>query len=250
MNKIILHIPHSSNHIPFKEGYLVNQEILDAEMLKLIDWYTDDLFSFEEGIPIRADFARIFCDVERFADDALEVMAQSGMGVLYTHTDTGLTMREVSNDLRQKILDNYYWPHHQKLSETVREQLQLHGKALIVDCHSFPHKPLQRALDKRENRPDFNIGTDPFHTPNYLIEASIEFFADKGFSLGVDWPFRGSLVPMDYYQKDKKVESIMLEINRSLYLDEPTNEKSKDYENTKKVVREFLEMIHRNFQNA
>lgn len=83
--------------------------------------------------------------------------------------------------------------HHQKLSETVGNQLQLHGKAMIVDCHSFPNKPLQRALDKQENRPDFNIGTDPFHTPDYLIEASIDFFAEKGFSLGVDWPFQGSL---------------------------------------------------------
>jgi len=48
---------------------------------------------------------------------------------------------------------------------------------------------------------------------------------------------------MEYYQKNKNVESIMLEINRKLYLKEGTNEKSENYEKTKEVVQEYIELI-------
>ena len=48
---------------------------------------------------------------------------------------------------------------------------------------------------------------------------------------------------MDYYQKNKNVHSIMLEVNRELYLKEPSNEKSNQFEETKKVVKEYLEML-------
>lgn len=83
MQKSILHIPHSSTKIPMTNGYVVDQEVLDREILKLTDWYTDDLFSLVGSIQVRADFSRIFCDTERFTDDSLEVMAKFGMGVLY-----------------------------------------------------------------------------------------------------------------------------------------------------------------------
>ena len=48
---------------------------------------------------------------------------------------------------------------------------------------------------------------------------------------------------MTYYRIDKKVQSIMVEINRKLYLKEPTNEKSDEYQATKKVTQEFLSLI-------
>lgn len=243
MKSLILHIPHSSTIIPIKEGYCVTDEILHQEILKLTDWYTDDLFENETDISIIAPFSRIFCDTERFSDDSQEVMAQFGMGVLYEKTDTGEPLRAISPELRQRILDNYYWKHHNDLTESVRLQLEQFGRATIVDCHSFPHKPIIRALDQSSFRPDFNIGTDAFHTPQKWIDASIAFFEEKGYSLGVDRPYEGSIVPMDYYQKDKNVHSIMLEINRAIYLDEPSNEKSNQYQKTKQIVQEFLQLL-------
>ncbi len=243
MKKIILHIPHSSTGIPFTKGYVVEQEVLDSEILKLTDWYTDDLFSCENSIPIRADFSRIFCDTERFADDSQEIMAKYGMGVLYEKTDDGRPLRKVTEELRNEILSNFYEPHHHKLTKTVDDELNKNGKTLIVDCHSFPDIPIVRDLDQRANRPDFNIGTDSFHTPQKLVKVAEEFFKSKGCSLGVDEPYKGALVPLKHYRKTKNVYSIMLEINRKLYLNEPTNKKSENYLQTKKVVGEFLEVM-------
>lgn len=91
-NKIILHIPHASTNIPIIDGYIVDTVVLDNEILKLTDWYTDDLFCSEQDEMIIAPFSRIFCDPERFTDDAMEVMAQHGMGVLYEKGDDGKTI--------------------------------------------------------------------------------------------------------------------------------------------------------------
>ena len=64
-----------------------------------------------------------------------------------------------------------------------------------------------------------------------------------GYTLGIDWPYSGSIVPMEYYKNDDRVKSIMLEVNRSLYLEGDTNNKSKDYNKTKEVVQGFLNLL-------
>jgi N-formylglutamate deformylase len=241
--KLILHIPHSSSNIPDLEAYIVNEIELKKEILKLTDWYTDDLFYSENDEMIRADFSRIFCDPERFVDDSEEIMAQYGMGVLYEKNDDGEVIRNVSPALKLRIVNDYYSKHHQKLSQKVDDQLQSYGKAIIVDCHSYPNTPLNRDLSKQPNRPDFNIGTDSFHTPAFLIDASVSFFENRGCTLGIDWPYRGSIVPLEHYGKNEKVHTIMLEINRSLYLKEPSNEKSERYSEIKTITQDFLKTI-------
>lgn len=245
MKKLILHIPHSSTEIPILDGYVSSLDNIQQEIIKLTDWYTDDLFDTDVDSKIVAPFSRIFCDVERFADDELEIMSKVGMGVLYEKLDSDEILRKVTPELREKILIDYYWKHHNGLTTIVEEQLNVNGECLIVDCHSFPSTPLLKAIDQNKNRPDFNIGTDSFHTPKKYIEASSSYFENLGYSLGVDWPYSGSIVPMKYYQKEKRVSSIMLEINRKLYLNEPTNEKSIDYEKTKKVVQGYLNLLRR-----
>jgi N-formylglutamate amidohydrolase len=192
--KIILHIPHSSIIFPMIDGFIADKATLDKEVLKLTDWYTDDLFHSAFDDMIIADFSRIFCDPERFTDDTQEIMAQYGMGVLYEKSDEGEIIRNITPDLRERILNEYYWKHHNRLNQAVSKQLKLYGKVLIIDCHSFKNSPLKRNLNQEINRPDFNIGTDSFHTPQKLIDISVDFFNKLGYSLGIDWPSSGSIV--------------------------------------------------------
>lgn len=241
MKQVVLHIPHASTVIPLSDGYVVNQYKLNNEVLKLTDWYTDDIFSSKTDISIVTPFSRVFCDVERFVDDASEVMSKSGMGVLYERCDDDIVLRNITPKLRDHIIDNYYWSHHDLLSKTISQQLKLRGSCIIIDCHSFPEIPLLKALDQRLDRPDFNIGTDAYHTPFKYVEASVSYFESHGYTLGIDYPYSGSIVPMSYYKKDKRVNSIMLEVNRRLYLDK--NLKSSNYEKTKEVVQGFIELI-------
>jgi N-formylglutamate amidohydrolase len=241
--KIILHVPHASTRISLLDGYVVDSSVLEKEMLKLTDWYTDDLFYSEKDEMIVADFSRIFCDPERFSDDAQEVMAQYGMGVLYEKSDNGEVIRIVSPELREKILQSYYWRHHSQFSAAVNDQLVRFGKAFIVDCHSYPSKPLTRDLDQQPIRPDFNIGTDAFHTPQELVDTAVTFFEKAGYSVGVDWPYSGAIVPMEHYRKNKGVVSIMLEVNRALYLQEPSNQQSDSYFRVKETVQGFIQAM-------
>ena len=53
-----------------------------------------------------------------------------------------------------------------------KKQLELNNRALILDCHSFPEIPMKRSQHKIIPRPDYNIGTDKFHTPKKLIDIS------------------------------------------------------------------------------
>jgi N-formylglutamate deformylase len=243
MKKLVLHIPHSSTELPLLDGYVSTKDEIQDEIVRLTDWYTDDLFDSELDDKIIAPFSRIFCDVERFVDDELEEMSKFGMGVLYEKFDNGKLLRIVSPELKQDVLKKYYWTHHALLSKAVKTSLEQTESCLILDCHSFPAYPLTRAIVRDEIRPNFNIGTDSYHTPKHFIEESINYFETKGYTLGIDTPYSGSIVPMEYYQKDPRVNSIMLEVNRGLYLNDNSNEKSENYSKTKEVVQGYMNFL-------
>jgi N-formylglutamate amidohydrolase len=243
MRQLILHIPHSSTYFPNYEGFIINQQTLESEVLKLTDWYTENLFDPGEDIRVVAPFSRIFCDVERFADDNMEEMARYGAGVCYEKLDTGEEMREVTRDLKEHILNTYYYPHHQKLKQAVEGQLQENSKAVIIDCHSFPDTPFVRDLDQHPKRPDINIGTDQYHTPQKLIEETKEFFKAQGMDIELNRPYSGTMVPLEYYQKDEHVSSIMIEVNRRLYLNNGTNEINEHYSAVREMIRAYIDYI-------
>lgn len=240
---LLLHIPHASTHVPFYDGYL-NLVKLQDQIELLTDWYTDELFNFEHAVLVKAPFSRVFCDVERFSEDDKEMMSKVGMGMLYTHADDGSIIRYSTDQIRNAILENYYHPHHQALTNEVDEQLNLYGQAKIIDCHSFPNLPFTRDVNQTLPRPDFNIGIHHFHTPEKWIHASQDFFENKGYSLGIDWPYAGTIVPMTHYSLNKNVHSIMLEVNRDLYLKKSNIEKNDQFEMIQKITNDWLKLIY------
>lgn len=245
-SKLILHIPHSSGNIPDKSGYVVSDDELTKEVLLLTDWHTADLFSFRNGVPVIANFNRIFCDVERFADDEHEVMSKVGMGLTYTNCDDGRELRKVSPDLKTKILSEYYYPHHQQLTSNVKDHLSLYNQAIIIDCHSFSSKPFKRDLSQGVPRPDFCVGTDDFHTPRALYKLAAVALKMLGYTVQVNIPYSGSIVPMLYYKQDRRVASVMIEVNRDLYMIPGTNEKSEGYDKVKSDINKLLATISKN----
>ncbi len=101
MKKLILHIPHSAKKIPLKKGFIISQEKIDNEIMKLTDWHTEDLYNSKTCESIVFEYSRIFCDPERFSDDSKEPIAKVGMGVL--HEKTG----ETSEDDSRFTLSNF-----------------------------------------------------------------------------------------------------------------------------------------------
>lgn len=243
MKQLILHIPHSSTKIPFKDGFVIDDKLLTREITKLTDWYTDELFYSKDDISIVPGFNRIFCDPERFVDDKEEVLAKYGMGVIYEQTDNGIKMRNINPELRERIINEFYLPHHKSFFTAVSSQLDLYGDAIIIDCHSFSDIPFERDLDQEPNRPDINIGTDNYHTPQSLIDFTTGFFESHNLTVGIDWPYSGTIIPLEFYRTDKRVKSIMIEINRKLYLQEETNIKLPEYNHLKGIISDYLKKI-------
>jgi len=247
---MLLHIPHSATQIPLYEGFIADREVIEKEVIKLTDWYTDELFEISGQDRLVTPFSRIFCDVERFEDNRFEPMSKFGMGVLYEKTDSGKILRTVDQGLRKKIIDGYYEPHHDLLTKLVEKSLLQYGRSLIVDCHSFPHVPLNCSMYQGDLRPDFNIGTDSFHTPTEWVDILKTYFLDEGYSVEIDVPYNGSIVPMRYYQEEKRVRSIMLEVNRKLYMNEITTEKASEFQKIQETVHGFLKLLERLEQSA
>lgn len=240
---IILHIPHSSTQIPDDADYCVSASELHREKLLLTDWVTEELFasSGDHALiqKVVAPVSRLFCDMERFANDAEEPMVLRGMGVCYTSTGDGKPLRRLRPEVRQRIIEKYYDPHHWKLSELVDQAVRTE-QCLIVDCHSFPSFPLPCDLDQNPNRPDICIGTDPFHTPDGLAKRLVGYFEGHGFTVAVNAPYSGTIVPMKFYKKDRRVHSVMIEVNRKLYLLGDTAEKNEEFERLQKIIRALI----------
>jgi N-formylglutamate amidohydrolase len=227
---VVLHIPHASTTIPSHEraSLALSDGELALELLRMTDRYTDELFALpeDEATPIAFPVSRLVLDPERFADDAEEPMSGHGMGVIYTRTSHRQVFRNAPSTVeRERLLTRYYHPHHDRLTAAVNEALDAHSTCLLIDCHSFPAAALPYELDQSGGRPDICIGTDSFHTPPGLRDAAVRLFEGAGFTVAVDRPFAGALVPSRHYRHDARVRALMIEVNRGLYMSETTGDR-------------------------
>jgi len=252
---IVFHIPHSSSFIPDeeRENIVISDESLASEVLRMTDWYTAELFlSCTEACEVVIyPVSRLVIDPERFEDDAAEMMASCGMGVIYTKTSEGETLRTAPNaDVRKKMLERYYFPHHALLTAAVRSTLEKAGKALVIDCHSFPSSPLPYEFDQRKDRPDICLGTDPFHTPEWLLQFARNIFVKQGFSVETDRPFKGTLIPVDYFRKEAAVSGMMIELNRRFYIDERTGTRLSGFNDFKSTLCDVTSELLRHYRSS
>jgi N-formylglutamate deformylase len=142
---------------------------------------------------------------------------KSGMGAIYNRTSMGDVLRAQPDAVyRQTILDHWCWPHHVELERRANDVVARSGICLIVDCHSFASVALPYELDQTSERADICIGTDPFHTPSPVRDAVVAAAEEEGYSVAVNAPFAGALVRLSAYQKDRRVLSVMIEVNGRL----------------------------------
>ena len=101
-------------------------------------------------------------------------------------------------------------------------------------------------LNQTAFRPDFCLGTDDFHTPDELVAKVEKILESCGYSTAQDQPFSGTIVPMKHYRKDQRVQSLMIEINRWLYLGEDYSVDSERVEALIEVLRRVGEVLEEN----
>ena len=242
---VVLHIPHASLRVPPLERQAIGLDdaALNNELLRMTDADTAELFPLTPVEAGRVVFpiSRLICDVERFPSDEGEPMASRGMGVIYTRTSMGHIFRaQPEPAIRHSLLERWYWPHHSELERMVNDVAARLGVCLIVDCHSFPSVALPYELDQTGQRADFCIGTDPFHTPSSVCVAIVAAVKEAGYSVTIDAPFAGALVPLASYRTDRRILSVMIEVNRRLYMDEHSGPKNRAFEQVRAVVGQLI----------
>jgi len=245
-----VHIPHSSTLIPedLRRTFLPSDAELEQELLRLTDRFTDELFAVDAELaaPVVFGVSRLVVDPERFADDAQEPMVARGMGAVYTATTDGAALRgPVTLAERTELLARFYQPHHAALEAATQRVIDANGGCLIIDAHSFPSESLPCDMSQERPRPDICIGTDPFHTPEWLAADAVAGFKARGLEVTVNRPYAGALVPARWYGRDPRVSAVMIEVNRSLYMDELTGERADGFAEMREAVASVLETLMR-----
>ena len=220
---VLIHVPHSSIVIPpnFRSDFLLDDHALENEAATMADTATDQLAvrTFEDSANKPSLFinklSRLVFDPERFNDES-EEMNLVGMGVLYSKTSSGRPLRKVSLERSNELIDLLFTPYSEALQAIVERILSKHGKVIIIDLHSYAQEALDYELHKDLPRPEVCLGVDSFHTSPELLSLAKSTFGEK-YEVSINAPFIGTYVPLKFYAKDQRVQSIMLELRKDVY---------------------------------
>lgn len=241
---VILHVPHDSAAVPphVRSQFLLEDAELCRELTRMTDHRTLAIFSDppSNAVVVRSPVSRLVVDVERFPNDADEPMAGRGMGAVYTATSQLTPLRRHMSAVgREALMHAYYRPHHAMLETAVATALERYRRCLVIDCHSFPSAALPYEMaDSSNDRPDICIGTDDFHTSAALAGAFTSAFRRAGWSVSLNEPFAGALVPGSRHRIDPRVGAVMVDVNRRLYLREVDATPSTDFEHVARRIRQ------------
>ena len=218
-DNLVLNIPHAS---VAGLGYAKwDDEVgLIREVRKWTDWYTDLIFvpDNKPGVKsITADYSRFVVDVERLEDDPLN---STGQGIVYTQFN-GIK-RTIDEEERLGMMA-YYYAYIKQLKGMLNEH------SLLVDCHSFPS-------DMCDVDVCIGVNNDWSRPTDFVIDLVTEVFKQSGYSVMVNHPYSNAIAP----QTDFVYNSIMIEINKRIYM----NEQTLELLDSASKVRAVLDTLH------
>jgi len=240
MSCILFHVPHSALKIPkqYWDICIKDQNYIKRTNKFLSDYLTDRLIP-NKCHKLVFKYSRLFCDVEKLKDDSKEIMSKKGMGVIYTN-DCDTTIAIPNKRYKSKTLKTYYDKHHNKLDKIVTNILKKYNKCIIIDFHSFSDEMIEK-LFNTNNNPDICIGIDNTYTDKELTNLTINHFKEYGYSVEINKPYSGTIIPNKYFnKKEKRLSSIMLEINKTTYL----NNKN-DFYKLKQCIDDYYDKIQK-----
>jgi hypothetical protein cdivTM_03523 len=224
-DNLLIHIPHASLHLPqdFWRDVAVDRKIIEHNLRFMADYKVDELARDIDCHKITAKYSRLYCDVERFRNDADEPMARLGMGAVYTHLPGGVQYRQVTSGRREEIIRQAYEPHHVQLNKLSQKIVNQYGSCMMIDLHSYSNDLVRKLFGYTESLPDICLGyDDEWFSGNDALRLK-SYIERLGYSCALNYPYAGALVPMDFYRdKTPGLHSVMLEINRRVYLEDGT----------------------------
>lgn len=248
--------PHSGRAYP---DAFVKAASLDSHALRSSeDAYVDEIFATAPtfGAPLLAACApRAFIDLNRDRselDPALVTGAPKSVRSPRVSAGLGVIPRVVSDArviMQGKIsladaearIAGYHAPYHRMLTELMQESVDLHGMAILFDCHSMPHDALAGSPMINGARPEIVLG-DRFGAScdRWVVDAAIDIFAAAGFRVARNAPFAGGHITQTYGRPARGMHALQIEIDRSLYMNEPLIEKKPRFSSFSRQMSDLI----------
>lgn len=263
---LILSVPHSGTVFPpeFLENVRFDERILRRNE----DLFVDKLLTgaVEKGVPtIKMNITRTFVDLNRNRlelDPAMFYNYPKEKDIMYDkHCRVGLGVIHRINFLRENLYDgllNYheveerlskiYDVYHERLRQLTEKCLKKFGFCMVLDCHSMPSK-ICSIIDDRSG---IDVCLGNLFSQSCPQEYS-DFFAaqfwDNNYAVQENCPYSGAYITFNYCQPRRKMYTLQLELNRSLYADEmnlcPNDKFGEVAEEVSQAVINFAEYLKR-----
>lgn len=256
---VVLDSPHSGTVYPDDFRYSVGMDLLRYG----VDFEIDDLFGSGPAFGatlIAARFPRSYIDPNRSPADIDAGMidgtwpheiqpsqkTETGHGLIWRTVgmdqapvyDRLLSVSEVENRI-----EKYWRPYRNSLTAHLDKTADAFGGYWHINCHSMPSVWPNGFEGTGEPVPfDMIIGTRDNDTCSHEVASHARgLLAGLGFSVAVNVGFKGVDLVRDHGNPSANRHSLQIEINRGLYMDETTFERSAGYEPLRDAMTQFLE---------
>ena len=262
-NPVLITVPHSGSYYPelFKKHIK-----LDLDKIKKIeDYQSDKILKLikEDSVDILiAKCSRAVVDLNRsrksidndMFNEIVTIeqpdekkMISYGLGVFpKIISNKSIFKTKLPVSYSRKMLKEYYDPFHKSLSKQLEFLLKKFGFCFHFDLHTMP----SRALKHFKFKPDIVLGNNfGKSSSENLISYIKNSFEKFGLKVEINKPYAGGFITRKYGNPLVGIETIQIEINRSLYMDE-TNLKINNIYNLQKIFSEIFDNFGYTFRLA
>jgi N-formylglutamate deformylase len=253
---LIFDSPHSGTNYPddFDHACRTPEQIKALHDCR--DHYVDELFAAAPrhgGTLLRAHIPRSYIDLNRAYNDidpALfdggwpeELSAYTPQPSAKSHGGVGLIRRIIRSGLPvydrnvppEEIvarIREYHEPYHGQLRSLIEGAHYTFGQIWHINCHSMPNRTASPKKPGIENSPsDFVLGNRSGTTcSSDFIQSLRECISEMGYRVTLNDPFQGVELIRAYSAPTRGIHSLQMEINKALYMDEATGEKSERFD--------------------
>lgn len=242
----VFNSPHSGRHYP--ERFLAMAKLDRNAIRRSEDCYVEELFggAITLGAPmLAANFPRAYLDVNRepweldprmFAEpvpsfcNIRSARVAGGLGTVPKLVGEGLEIYAGRLPLSEALarIEAVYKPYHETLKRLLTRTHARFGFAVLIDCHSMP---ASIRVGDSSLRPDFIIG-DRFGTSASaaLTETAISLLIGMGYTVAHNKPYAGGFITEHYGRPARHLHALQIEVNRGLYMNERTFQKSAGFD--------------------
>ncbi|TAG45569.1 MAG: N-formylglutamate amidohydrolase [Betaproteobacteria bacterium] len=255
---LVLDSPHSGRRYPADFAFACDP----VHLRKAEDTDIDDLYAAAPALGatlVCAEFPRSYIDPNRRLEDVDPSMfsgrwtrpvdaspkTKSGIGLVWRVLDDGspIYARSLSVSEVEARIEQCYTPYWQALTDVIESCYSAHQKVFHINCHSMPAEASPISWIKPGTKfADIVLGDRDGSTcsPEYT-QMFRDAFAAEGLNVAINDPYKGVELVKRFGKPSAHRHSIQIEINRRLYMNEATRERSANYAHLKASIGRVLE---------